>query len=1429
MAVDNNFNNLWYDNNLFPVEPDPLPRGRTSLEEDPTYYDAVSASWQLEPVGQFTSQIKNEDLWLNQPEEVIPDIDDQLIGYEDYFDHFLDVRNQTHLDFIKEKIEYNIHLRSVRESHGITPEIIAAFGDPITYLPIPLVKGVSFGRRFLQGAKYSASFTALAEPIRQELDPTATLSESALYITGAGILGGGIYGAFGKRGVGNVGKGSGDSPGDKANAMMENFYDSENVKLRSDYYNQDSDKFYKNKNKDYKLENNSGDDITIDEKNKINNESILELKKGETWRGNTLKHDTIVIDEAKLKQIFDDGTYVEPDVPGANRINEFDTFEDYVQFVIQKKIMKNDGTAPIGKNDIETENLINAEVYDDILANKIGRETAGRGSVEDRSWIAEKVDRAITTLGSLTNNKIKNKRISNAIADFALSLTGDGATVTRASKAGVAIGASALIKATQRHFRTIGNFNQRLQRGFQQYRKGINETNKETVGYNFGATGIRFGDAVDTGVRKLGFKKGQTEQVKFGEFTELITKAIRDKEYFESAHPVIQGLANEIKGIYRLIGEEAERLGMFQKQKDIKKLIQKYIPRIKRAELALKNAKDPEIKAIIKRRLDYAKNKLEELEALEDDIVEGLIDEFNPLVDDYVNRVYDIDAINKDISNEVWLPNESIEAIEYMKNLKDSSYKGIIEGMVVSFRKNQLFTDIQKGSQVETLKGEYGVVTKIKGKQVTVEITDKNGKVKTKKFGEGFLIHVKGQQVGKKDNIYGTIKTLKDNGDIIATIDGQDVTVGRTRYKVKSQRLQDYHLNDLRYVNIPQEGTFRRLLYDNFKEDPNAYTYKNEKGESITVEDLGGVNQTVYINAKVNDTIAKIRRDGQNLNMDGNTVDELGLDGKTYINNESAFQSRSIRLTDKELEGYLINDINYLLRMYSEKMHKRIAMAEKFGEASGETRLWDMDMDILENITKDELPEAKRIMTDLKDNRDKIYNIFNTTDPSSFMKSRLPASLRNWASTAMMGKVLFASIVDFARIPLVHGFANTFRYLNSKHLFAADKKEFNEQIAQNAWLGDVYDVQMNQANARHTGNTEYRVGRGESMFGQYFDKIVGKPLEGLQSPFYHMNLLSAWTHKMKEMTQHISTHRFLEDCQKVANGTASELDISRLAQYGINKKDARGIAKMPTYKTTNGMLYTKEQEWLSTPKGNHYADLLRFGSFMDVQRTIITPSIADKPNMMFGVIRIRNEGLADAFDNDVFRFLGGFEKTEFGGKFNNGFLALPFQFYAWSFAANRKLMLAGLSGREQNLMMGVISMIGFAAMGDYLKNPLYYQHKSSQERIYRAIEMSGVLGLPADVNFMLETISEGFFDTPLGIRPSIGTPGRFGDASYLDAAGEFTGAGPSLLMEAIQAIGGDMPIGERSMMLKRLLPFNNVLYLDGINKKIANSAAEFLK
>ena len=67
---------------------------------------------------------------------------------------------------MKEKIDYNNHLRTIRDEGGMIPEIIAAFGDPLTYAPFPLVKGFALTKRFAKGFGISAGLTASMEPVR---------------------------------------------------------------------------------------------------------------------------------------------------------------------------------------------------------------------------------------------------------------------------------------------------------------------------------------------------------------------------------------------------------------------------------------------------------------------------------------------------------------------------------------------------------------------------------------------------------------------------------------------------------------------------------------------------------------------------------------------------------------------------------------------------------------------------------------------------------------------------------------------------------------------------------------------------------------------------------------------------------------------------------------------------------------------------------------------------------------------------------------------------------------------------------------------------------------------------------------------------------------------------------------------------------------
>ena len=60
----------------------------------------------------------------------------------------------------------------------------------------------------------------------------------------------------------------------------------------------------------------------------------------------------------------------------------------------------------------------------------------------------------------------------------------------------------------------------------------------------------------------------------------------------------------------------------------------------------------------------------------------------------------------------------------------------------------------------------------------------------------------------------------------------------------------------------------------------------------------------------------------------------------------------------------------------------------------------------------------------------------------------------------------------------------------------------------------------------------------------------------------------------------------------------------------------------------NPVLLPNADEWLTKPGGQRVRRKLQEAIYMDVQNTIITPSIADKPNLMYGVFTVNNEKIA---------------------------------------------------------------------------------------------------------------------------------------------------------------------------------------------------------
>jgi hypothetical protein len=247
--------------------------------------------------------------------------------------------------------------------------------------------------------------------------------------------------------------------------------------------------------------------------------------------------------------------------------------------------------------------------------------------------------------------------------------------------------------------------------------------------------------------------------------------------------------------------------------------------------------------------------------------------------------------------------------------------------------------------------------------------------------------------------------------------------------------------------------------------------------------------------------------------------------------------------------------------------------------------------------------------------------------------------------------------------------------------------------------------------------------------------------------------------------------------------------------------------------------------WSKTKGGREAARILRMAVRSDVDRTIVTPNLGDKFNMMHGVIRINNERVAKFLTSSktaryFAKAMGGgqFVKTGRGAKFENAYLTMPLQFYSWVVAAQRKLLMSGLAGRDKALISGSMYAMLWADFGNKLKNPYHYD-KDYDERLLLAFENSGVAAGFSDINRLIETIS----GAEAGIRPLTGMEQPYGEPEEYDQYKPFLGAALGNVLELTEAFKGGTEYDQK-YAIRRMIPLQNLWYFKMLTRALTDEA-----
>lgn len=216
-------------------------------------------------------------------------------------------------------------------------------------------------------------------------------------------------------------------------------------------------------------------------------------------------------------------------------------------------------------------------------------------------------------------------------------------------------------------------------------------------------------------------------------------------------------------------------------------------------------------------------------------------------------------------------------------------------------------------------------------------------------------------------------------------------------------------------------------------------------------------------------------------------------------------------------------------------------------------------------------------------------------------------------------------------------------------------------------------------------------------------------------------------------------------------------------------------------------------------------DTFRSAMNSGVLNTILAATPADRPIINDGVVFVPYH-IAKNFGYKEDKTVKGYARIE------NGLLALPFQFYSYTFANVNKMVGAMAHGQLKNRAIGLTTMLGLGYLSVKLRYSLSgaefaWEDMSAQDRIARAWDASGITALYSDLFYqsMHTSLALGGPNISNGIL----APKFPQEPNTMDAITNVAGAGPSITTDIGRGIvdfaSGNY--GEGAKQVVRNLPF----------------------
>lgn len=506
----------------------------------------------------------------------------------------------------------------------------------------------------------------------------------------------------------------------------------------------------------------------------------------------------------------------------------------------------------------------------------------------------------------------------------------------------------------------------------------------------------------------------------------------------------------------------------------------------------------------------------------------------------------------------------------------------------------------------------------------------------------------------------------------------------------------------------------------------------------------------------------------------------------------SSFLARKLDIANEKVLDFIDTNVGNLMREYAHSAGVSIEFAKQFGDRMAESSLADTLIQAARE-SKIAEPEAARaqltgIGNDLTFLRDATLQRLRAGDPLTLTQVGVRTA-KLWTAMAALGNVAITALGEVFRPLMTRGITDNFGFLF--HTFLGDRsliEGVNKPLRQ--LTGELLDVAHGNYGARYMDMGGI-AGRPGSQAAELARRITDPLNNFAESHFYVLNGLAHVTDFLKSYAQAASAHFMLEDILAVAGGTASDRTISNLAAYGIDAESAKLMASQPIIQGKRAR-FANLSEWTDPILVSKFANAVAG----EVRRTIVTPSVGDKSMIQQG-----------------FTHFAGDKRREFA------LVTLPFQFLSWGIAANQKVLLSALQGRDANALGGAVALVGVGYLVNALKTPSgTWENMSLADRIALSVDSSGVLASAGDLNNLIETGSRNTFGArpALGLQPKYNRPTTDND----QIAMPFGPAG-SKAMDVYDAFTNPYMTADRQAgTIRRSVPLNGLFYMQGLMRGV---------